>query len=670
MLDNQASKRYLSWVLLFVLISVLLVGAGWHTIHMAGPEFADFAANSLLIQDAKHLHLIYGNYSRVGFNHPGPAILYVHAAGELVLHDWLHLVPTPFAGQVVASLLYNAAWMTLVFAIVRRTAGQAQALLFVVAFVLVALGIDSAIVNGMWFPDLYFFPYAAMLVSIAPLAYGRADTLKALAVASGFLINGHASFIPMLGVMLLFMLAANWLVSRRDLSRRILSRAWLAAHRRTLLAAIGILFLFLVPLLIATVKDFPGPLYDYVHYGRLNKGNRLPDALRFVLLFWGVGKMHAAGLLLAFALAVLLLTVRPAAQAKQEAAPAPYDFAQAARGLGIAFLASSTAFLYYAKAGIDDLGQTYVGLFYYTVPSMSAALLALFLCRAISEPGARRRAALALALGALVVAWPWLREPPIYTWDYSQPAIADLYGKLHALPGSGRIVLDLEQDPETWGKVSGSILGVQAMAKRQHLDLVCINEHWGIANTRPARCRPEEVASNRRYRVRMADALDPAHGEPDIEANRVALYRVGAAPRPLAFITVKEHPEYFKQILGPGWSTVESDFVWSDGPVARIDLPADPARGRTLTLDLGSYLSGLEMRQHVQAWVDGRPAGQMVWAFDEPRRRFPIDLGPEPGAAKHIELRIAEPVSPKQLGRGEDTRRLGLSLYGIKKEIE
>lgn len=663
--NNQASHRYLSCLLLFVLLAAALSCACWHLVQSAGVEAGDFAANSLLVQDAKRLHLIYGNYSRVGFNHPGPAILYVHAFGELLFHDWLHVVPSPFGGQILASLLYNAAWMVLVFAVVRRFAGQAQALLFVAVLALVALGIDPALVNGMWFPDLYVLPYTAMLVSIAPLAQGRADTLKALAVSSGFLLNGHASFIPMLGVMLILMLAANWLISRRFPAQRIASRAWLAAHRRQLGAALLILCLFLAPLLIATVRHYPGPLHDYVHYGQDNKGNPWPDAARFVLAYWGTGKMLIAGRLLALVLAVLLLLTGPRAAAREQ--DAAHDFVRNARALGIAFVAATVALLYYAKAGVDDLAQVYVALFYYSVPALGAALVALFVCRIIPAGSRQAVAGLAAAL-VLAACWPWLRQDPFYAYNYDQPDIARLYQQLHALPGSGRIVLDLDQDPRAREAVWANVLGVQAYAARRHVDLVCINRGWHISHTHAARCRPEEVAANRRYELLAVDALDPARGEPDAEAQGVALFRAGAPVRPPSFVTVRRQPDYFKRILGQGWSGVEEDFVWSDGPVAHIDLPADPARGRRLTLDLGAFLPRTNFRQQAEAYVNGRPAGQMAWRYFVGRHRFSIDLGPDPGAEKHIELRIAHPVRPMDFDPGTDGRHIGLSLYGIRKD--
>src|ERR1017187_9572233 len=58
-------------------------------------EDGDFAANSLIVQQAKHLHLLVGHYSRWGFHHPGPAYWYLFALGEFLFYDTLHLVPAP-----------------------------------------------------------------------------------------------------------------------------------------------------------------------------------------------------------------------------------------------------------------------------------------------------------------------------------------------------------------------------------------------------------------------------------------------------------------------------------------------------------------------------------------------------------------------------------------------
>src|SRR5205823_1564602 len=101
-------------------------------------------------------------------------------------------------------------------------------------------------------------------------------------------------------------------------------------------------------------------------------------------------------------------------------------------------------------------------------------------------------------------------------------------------------------------------------------------------------------------------------------------------------------------ILGKGWSQLEPEYVWSDGPVAGINLPADSKRAGPVYLDLGSFIPGKSITQHVDVVVNGKLAGG--WDFDslEMRRQVRVDLGTDPGAAQHIELRIAHPVAPRE----------------------
>lgn len=524
MLDIPRS-RFWACMLLFVLVACALIASQLGPIRTVNYEVGDFAANSLLIQDAKHLHLAVGNYSRVGFNHPGPAILYVLAFGELILHDWLHLVASPLSGQIAAGCLYNAAWITLIVALVRRSgAALVPALLFGAVAVLMIARSDHAIVNGIWFPHLYVLPYAAMLVAIARLVHGHADSLKALAVASGFLINGHVSFVPMLGVILLVVLAANLLMTRDDRAMRVLSAGWLRAHRRALLAAVGILLLFFVPLIVATIRHWPGPVADYLRFGHDNKGNTLEQTVRYVAAYWGAGPSIACGL----ALLLLLLADRRGS--------VDSGIATAARALGAAFVAATVAVLFYVKVGVDNLDYNYIALFYYAVPALACALLALVAFQSGGPGMAKTAIAAVLALWALGGIWHQVKQDPMYTVFYNRPDIPALYDGLRALPGSGRIVLDLEQKDETWGEIWGHVLGLQAYAKRRHVDLVCVNEHWHISFTRAGQCTPEEVAHNRRYDVHQAGPRDPVPGKPDVEAAHLALHHTPsrATPAPIA----------------------------------------------------------------------------------------------------------------------------------------
>lgn len=675
--------RVLPFVLLFILFTIGLACVNWDAIRTVNHESSDFAANTLLVLDAKRFQLIYGHYSRVGFNHPGPALLYVLAFGELLFHDLLHLVPSPFSGQLLAVDLYEAAWLTALAALARAmtrrmTRGMARcmtdswmpALLFVAVLLLVFAWSDRAIVGGMWFPHLFVLPYAVLLMATARLLQGRADSLAVLAVAAGFLVNGHAAFMPMLGVLLLATLGANAVLARRAPALRIAGRAWCADNRRRLLAAAAILCLFLVPLMIATARDFPGPLADYLKFGRANKANTLGEAARFVGVYWGIG--HGAPARGALAWGVALAVVLSAGLRRRSSdfpSRFPAAFVRDARALGIVLAAATLSVLYYAKTGVDMLDQVYIAAFYFAVPGLAAGLLALIACQGLrlrAGDAVAGRFAGALALLAVAAAWHWLRVPPDYAYFYNHANVATLYQQVRRLPGTGRVVLDVDPDPATWGEVWGNTLGLLAYAKRQGDDLACVHAHWHISFTRQYRCRPDEVAGGRRYAVRFTGAPDPLRGEPDAEAQGLSLFRVGVPARPLDYVTVKAQPAWFRQVLGAGWSVVEGDFVWSDGTAAELRLPPDPQRARMLTLDLGSFVPGYGTRIAMEAVVNGRAAGSWVFYPTERRRRVALDLGTEAGAAQHIVLKIDRPLRPIDYGIARDARRLGVALYGIR----
>ena len=50
-------------------------------------EDGDFALNSMLVNHTHHSVQLVGNYSRVGFDHPGPVYIYVLSVGQTLFHD-------------------------------------------------------------------------------------------------------------------------------------------------------------------------------------------------------------------------------------------------------------------------------------------------------------------------------------------------------------------------------------------------------------------------------------------------------------------------------------------------------------------------------------------------------------------------------------------------------
>lgn len=637
---------------LLLLLALAIMASTWAVIATPNLELGDFAANSLLIQDAKSLGLYTGNYSRVGFNHPGPAILYVLAAGEMVFHDWLHIARSPFSGQLMAIALYNAFWMTLIFSTLARMMRSRTAAAVALAVLAAALAcLDFQIFSGAWFPHLYLFPFAVMLVTGARLVDGHADALTALALSCGFLMNGHVSFVAILGIVFLTVAAANFFIQRGHPDRIILHKRFLAGQPRPLLRFAAIIVLFLLPLAIETLRRFPGPVADYMAFSGHTKHNSAVQAFKYVGVYWG-GTLFSA--MLALALAGLLLAY---------ARRAGSDTARSARAVVVAGTGATLGLLFYAKVGIDLLEFAYIGLFYYAVPALAVAIAAACIYNMLEL---RRKWILATLLMVLCAALTLrlIHKPVDYLPQYNQPEVPQLYEGLRKLEHRGRLVLDLDFAQDQ-GFIWTNVLGLQAYAKRRHDEFFCVNANWHISNTRAARCTADEVARGTRYRIRK---LQPGGEAPLAQGMGLGIYRFDVPNLSvLGEATVAARPELFSgSILGSGWSALESQFVWSEGKLARLTVHLSPNFQGALELDLGSFIPRPEADQLLTVQAGATRSGPHRFVTTEQRKQIRIPVVAGADGVVQVELQIDHPVSPKQAGMSEDARILGVSLYGIK----
>jgi hypothetical protein len=220
-------RHWLAWAALFVGSAAFFVLAYRANVFAVNHEMTDLAANSLLVLDAKSLGLWTGHYSRLGFNHPGPAILYVLAAGELLFYDWTGLVPSAFSGQLVAVAMYTSLWTCILGAqFLRMGSSRFIALLCVVFFLYSIAHVNPHFLVSAMMPHMFLLPFAVAVLSLGGLCEGRTDTLLPLAASSGFLVSGTFAFVGMLGVMLVVALAYNFATHRTDTERRVLPGWW------------------------------------------------------------------------------------------------------------------------------------------------------------------------------------------------------------------------------------------------------------------------------------------------------------------------------------------------------------------------------------------------------------------------------------------------------------
>jgi hypothetical protein len=478
----------------FLAMALLMLG-GW--LPSTGKllfEYGDLAANTLLVLDAKRSVLLTGNYSRVGFNHPGPAYFYVMAAGEYLFHDLLRLTPTPMGGQMLGTAALNAGWLSLLWFLLARfsrSAGAAASGLAV--FIAYTLLNDPGFLFGIWLPFLYFAPFAVFTLALARVTSGRLDALVPLTLAAGFLVHGHASFIGIIGLMivigaLVHLSATRWLSD--EVWPKLVSPETVPRYRKHLIAAAAVVAVFLLPLLAQTVLHFPGPLGQYFGYGSARHSNSLAASLTYVFACWGGAAMLIPSAVLMW---VLLRT-------------GAGDRRDLGERLGfLAALAASTlAVLFYTVFAVDLLDQAYIIYFYRSVPGL---LTAVTVCALHKATDIRRHGRLALTavLGVALLLAFGPRRP-----SDSVAGIPEAHRALVEFE-PGPAVLDLDST-RNWVAVWANTVSLLAYGKRVRPGAYCVRGNWHILFTEALHCPPGIAPGTPVLTVLPADGAVPGPG--------------------------------------------------------------------------------------------------------------------------------------------------------------
>ena len=526
---SRGAPRPVVAALAFVVLLAVLVARNAFLFSNRYYEDADQGANSILIEQARHFKLLVGNYSRLGFNHPGPAYLYVQAWGEELWYDLLHAVPTPWNGQLLAVYALNSLFVALAVAIVygwtRSVPAAAAGLAAFAAFA----ALHPEILSSDWMPYLYVPTYVLFILAGASVAAGAARDVWIFALAGWFLIHGHAAylfFVPAITVVVLAALA--W--PRRE---RILAalrtapwaslRAFLRRHRRAWIPAVAISALFLLPIVINLALHWPGSFGKYFSYGSSSKagGQSVSAVLRYVLWFWWPGSTAPAARYVVIIPLVSYLVA--AGLAWWCTSGLVRRFLLTLLGLNVV---SSLLFIAYTAVGIDDLTRNghYIGYFFWSAPLLTLLVAAVSLgdalTRALARTSARRvlagAAAALVAAGAIAgfAATPLARTSTSYSdpaapWSSPPDTDAQIPGAVATLaarsPGQ---TLVLKLDHNSWEELTGFLVQAERTGVRACVD----QRQWAFLISSQFICTPQQAAAGARYYLHFSASGTPGHG--------------------------------------------------------------------------------------------------------------------------------------------------------------
>jgi hypothetical protein len=484
------------WV--FPALAALLLLRNRYLFSRAIYEEGDAAANSILVDNAKHFSQLVGNYSRIGFHHPGPAFLYVHALGEWLLYDVLGAVPTPWNGQAVAVLLLNAALLALAITIICRWLAPGRAPNWVTAAVagtaLVYLGSNVDMGTSTWPPFEYFAPYVLLLAAGASVAAGAIRDLWALALAAGLLVHGHAEFLFLATTLAAIAVAAPLWRHRREMP------GFLRAHRWHLVAALVVSALALLPIVVDLVRHWPGEFGKYLTYGQGHPVHPPWSAAYYLIRVWDPNPYLGAPLLVG-GFTAALLAVRISRH--------PY----VRWGLVFATVAVAT-FLVYASVGIDELTEPYIGFFLRGVPVFLLFLTVAATIRFLPVDS-RGVAALFAAAGAVL----GLISPAMIN---RQVTLSDVPGALSTLSARampGQLVTVRLAPDAAWAEA----LPLALSAHRRGMRICFVDVFVELMATPDYMCRPDERAAGLSVTVARKGA-EPTGVEPLAPLNRSRIW--------------------------------------------------------------------------------------------------------------------------------------------------
>jgi hypothetical protein len=498
------SLAAVTWLGSFLTLAAVLVVRNAYLFTTKIYEDQDFAANTIAVLQAKRFDLLTGNYSKEGFYHPGPAFLYVMAAGESFFHDLLHLVPTPWNGQLLAILLLNAALIGASLAVLARQAGSGRVALAALVVVLLFAALHPLTVNSGWMPYVYFAPTLLLLVSAASVATGQTVDLWLLALSAWLCINGQAEFLLFSPVIVVASLASLMVVRRRsraagDTVPRVPARHWIGA------VAVSAVLVF--PIVLNTTLHWPGQFGRYLKYGRAASGHLTHHSVVFsigyTLRYWWPGipatTADLGGLIVGVVVSALALVLA-------WRCPLP--------GLRRFLLASLAAvalltvlFIYYALKGVDDndISQAYLGYFYWAAPLLVVIVAVVAAVAAVARADLRRAAVLGLAVavaGAAVIATvvPQHRDnrddPPAKY--YGDPQIPHAVAQLAASADGRPIALNILN--HDWIDT----VGLVAYADRIGLRSCVVEARWTNLFRAQSICTPGENRSGVKFWVGAA----------------------------------------------------------------------------------------------------------------------------------------------------------------------
>jgi hypothetical protein len=122
------------------------------------------------------------------------------------------------------------------------------------------------------------------------------------------------------------------------------------------------------------------------------------------------------------------------------------------------------------------------------------------------------------------------------------------------------------------------------------------------------------------------------------------------------------------EYLRCGWSQAEDWGVWSNGPIAKVQLTDTALAGKenvALVIEARGFVTHGQPTQRVRVRVNGVDAGELLLGSDITSRSLQVPAAALKLSLFQIELVPETPMSPATTGTSSDQRLLGVGLKSL-----
>jgi hypothetical protein len=128
----------------------------------------------------------------------------------------------------------------------------------------------------------------------------------------------------------------------------------------------------------------------------------------------------------------------------------------------------------------------------------------------------------------------------------------------------------------------------------------------------------------------------------------------------------KDTPMSAPFALCGAWSKSENWGTWSDGSLVKIYIPITNLNAKEISISLQAFVNGKHPEQRIEFTGDGQNFKSISLAqFSGNQIDIPVTAAMRKDSYALLEFKLLNPVSPKSLGMGDDSRELGIGLTKV-----